>query len=133
MRLVRSVLLAGILFGSCERGAGNAEVTIRNDIQDSEYNSITIDKITGSSGSSGFSKTLNPGDEVPVPVKGLTSVRFTREYADYARVYVVRCPAKKPPIVLKLIDVHLNRLPGGCSLIRYGEARGGVTRWIKGG
>lgn len=85
-----------------------------NDSQDSEYNVIQV---------SGHGKryTLAPGEEGLFP-KGTTSLSWSRKYKDYTRYYQVRCPSSlEKGIRIKLIDVHLNRIAGGCETIDAGK------------
>jgi len=83
---------------------------IKNDSQDREYNVIKIS-------AGGASHQLAPGEFAILP-KGVTSISFSREYKEYTRQYKVSCPGKQNKgIMIKLIDVHLNRMPGGCVTI----------------
>lgn len=60
------------------------------------------------------------------------SFRVTRRYEDFSRVYLVECPeGMNKAVMMKLIDIHSNRLGGGCVLAKRGEIRGGSTRWEK--
>ena len=62
--------------------------------------------------------------------KGIVSMRFTRRYEDYYRVYMVECPpGLDKRLTIKLIDVHLNRLSGGCELTRRGKGNAGFVQW----
>ena len=124
-----------ILFVS---GCGDEEVpggqiTIQNDILDKEFNSFTVDSVTTVSGATGYRKTLKPGERSTIPHKNITGLRFTRRYKDHSKIYLVTCPAEfKARTTVKLIDVHSNRLRGGCVLSRYGTMNeGGFMRWEK--
>ena len=119
----------GLLLAACHNASSDGAMVIRNDIQDSECNQITIDEVQTSAGKIAFRKILSPGEEVAMPAKIIKRFTVTRNYKDLGKVYVVTCPAKAEPILIKLIDIHLNRLPGGCILTRVGEKKGGIIRW----
>jgi hypothetical protein len=114
---------------SCTSDRRTSEVTIRNDIQDENFNQIEVDQIQGASGLLPLKIKLSPGEESPLPTKLVTKFRVTREYKDFSRVYLVTCPAKKDKVLIKLIDIHLNRMPGGCLMTRVGERRSGSINW----
>lgn len=130
--LSRFILLTVLSVGcESERVPGGA-ITIRNDIMDEEYNVVVIDQVSAKSGVTPFRKSLSPGDEISLPYKGVTNLRFSRKYKDFTRIYVVECPADMDKrITMKLIDVHLNRLSGGCELVKRGKQTGGFTEWEK--
>jgi hypothetical protein len=93
----------------CERPAPAGRIRIRNDIQDSTYNVINV-----SGGGAGF--RLKPGETALMP-RGTTTMYWSRAYKDYTRSYTVECPRLDPSksgITVKMIDVHLNRIAGGC-------------------
>lgn len=120
---------------SCARSdVPKNQILIRNDILDKEFNSFTIDEVISTAGSTGFRRALKPTEAVLIPHKHVTSLRFTRRYADFSRIYVVKCPADLGQgITVKLIDVHTNRLQGNCKTVKKGEAsHGGAVAWEKG-
>ena len=126
------LLIAGYVcvFLGCAEKVPGGEVTVRNDIQDKEYNIITIDQISSSNGGSTFQRSFKPGEEFVLPFKGITSIRFSRRYRDYTNVYVVKCPRHfDRRVTMKLIDVHLNKLSGGCYLNKKGRTENGFTTW----
>jgi hypothetical protein len=106
---------------------------VRNDIMDKEFNTVVIDQVTAGSAMTSFSVTLTPGKEIQIPYRRVTGLRFTRRYRDFSRVYLVKCPAESEAgVTLKLIDVHLNRLGGGCVLQKKGERKAsGSIEWEK--
>ncbi|MCB0325329.1 MAG: hypothetical protein KDD69_17220 [Bdellovibrionales bacterium] len=126
-------ILIGLLLGlsACgEPKTPGGEITIKNDILDKAYNAIRVDSVRTARGASGYSKTLKPGDEVVLPFKQIRSLRFTRRYADHSMVYIVECPkAFDRRVTFKLIDVHTNRLSGGCELVKRGRMERGVVDW----
>ncbi|MBX7145310.1 MAG: hypothetical protein K1X79_12720 [Oligoflexia bacterium] len=113
MKVLRvSCLWAALIFGlaGCEPSVPAGRILIKNDSQDSSYNIV---KVSGG----GRSASLKPGDSVLLP-KGVQSISFSRAYKDYVRRYEVSCPSGlKEGILIKLIDVHLNRMPGGCQTV----------------
>ena len=128
------LVVMSIFSAACEEGGYRPRViTIRNDIQDERYNSFIVDQVVTMNGQILFRQNLQPGDEVALKQKGVRSMRLTRQYEDYARVYIVHCPLKlKEDVKIKLIDVHTNKLSGGCYLAQKGERnRGGYTKWVK--
>ena len=104
-----AALLAFALVVGCEKAPPNGRIRIRNDIEDEHYNVISVS-------GGGASYRLKPGETALMP-KGTTSMYWSRAYKDYTRTYTVECPRlsdKDSGIVLKLIDVHLNRMAGNC-------------------
>lgn len=130
LAVVFGVLLASAACSEPQVPGG--EITFQNDILDKEYNSFRIDEVITGAGLSGFSRTLTPGGRVTIPLKHISSLRVTRQYKDHAKVYVVECPADfDRKVVIKLIDVHTNRIKGGCVLAKKGERRSGSIQWEK--
>lgn len=84
----------------------DGRIMIKNDSQDRSYNVI---KVVGG----GARKRLSPGQKVILP-KGVKRITLTRAYKDHTREYIVSCPPQKDGILIKMIDAHLNRMPGGC-------------------
>ncbi len=106
---------------------------LRNDIMDKEYNTVVVDQVMAKGALTPFRVSLRPGDSVKVPHRHVTGMRFSRRYKDFTRVYVVKCPEdSEAGVTIKLIDVHMNRLAGGCELIKRGEERSGVVKWEEG-
>ncbi len=126
-----TAVLAALTVGACsDPHVTGGRITIRNDILDKEYNSFVVDEVLSGAGATGYRKELRPGDEVTLPFKHITSLRFTRRYADLSRVYIVHCPEDfDRAVTMKLIDVHTNRLHGGCALVKKGELRSGTIHW----
>jgi len=86
------------------------KIMVKNEIRDANYNVI---KVSGG----GTSFTLSPGEHGIFP-KGTTRLYFSRRYKEYTREYVVECPSVlKDGIKIKLIDVHLNKIAGGCETV----------------
>ena len=105
-----SLQLLGCLGDDVPTGA----ILIKNDSQDSSYNKVNV--VGG-----GKNVTLSPGASTILP-KGTTSITFSRRYKDHTKRYEVQCPGnRKKGIVIKLIDVHLNRMPGGCKTVEAGR------------
>ena len=85
-------------------------ILVKNDSQDSEYNVITV------SGGGAFT-SLKPGERFPLPT-GTKSFSVSRRYKDYTRSYSVECPpVGKKGVFVKLIDIHVNRIAGGCKTV----------------
>lgn len=80
---------------------------IKNDSQDSEYNMITVS-------GGGASASLKPGERMVLP-PSTRNFSVQRRYKDYTRSYTVECPTPgKRGTFIKLIDIHVNRIAGGC-------------------
>lgn len=109
---LKSVLIFFLLLflGSCEKPVPPGRILVLNTSLDKEFNTVSVS-------GGGMFKNLKPGDSVLLP-KGTTSISFSRRYKDYTRNYQVQCPATQPTgIRIKLIDVHMNRIAGGCKTI----------------
>lgn len=108
LQLVIISLILLVLLG-CEKSAPNGRIRVRNDIEDAEYNIVNIS-------GGGASISLKPGESQLMP-KGTTNMYWSRAYKNYTRSYQVECPTMSSTssgITLKMIDVHLNRMAGGC-------------------
>ncbi len=128
--LLLSVLVLLSVSCSKEKIPGG-RIIVRNDILDKEYNVFFVDQIVSANGMVPFRKSLSPGEQFTLPYKNIRKLRFIRQYADHAKVYQVTCPASlQVEVVMKLIDVHTNRLGGGCSLTKRGTMnKGGIVTW----
>lgn len=121
-----------LLLCSCKgQEIAGGQITVRNDVMDKEFNSFQVDQLVTGKGVVSYRAELKPGDEVVLPFKGITELRFKRRYADHQKVYEVTCPRDfNQAVTMKLIDVHTNRLQGGCALRRRGVmSLGGLVRW----
>lgn len=80
---------------------------VKNDSQDREFNVISVS-------GGGLSAYLKPGERVVLP-PNTRSFSVQRRYRDFTRSYSVECPAPGPSgTFIKLIDIHVNRIAGGC-------------------
>ncbi len=133
MKLRHTTFLIFLFFfsSSCNgKDVPGGEITIKNDIMDKEYNSFIIDKVILGTGASSFSTKIKPGEEVVLPRKNVESFRVTRKYEDHSNIYEVTCPKGfKKQVTMKLIDIHLNKIDGGCTLSRKGIIEDGFTKW----
>jgi hypothetical protein len=107
-RLCLIVLLPLVtsLIQGCEDPVPAGRIKVKNDSQDSQYNKINVS-------GGGVYETLKPGEFVILP-KGTRNFSISRKYKDYTRHYSVECPPIKDGILVKMIDVHVNRIAGGC-------------------
>lgn len=88
----------------------DGHIMVRNDSMDREFNVIEVS-------GAGRRFTLKPHQEALFP-PGTRTLHLSRRYADYTRRYTVNCPGNnKDGLFMRLIDVHLNRLPGGCKTV----------------
>jgi hypothetical protein len=98
-----------LLLCSCEPSVPKGRIRIKNDSQDKAYNVVEVS-------GGGRSCTLSPGEACILP-EGAQSLSFSRRYKDFTRFYQVSCPRfSSAGFTIKLIDVHLNRMRGGCKL-----------------
>jgi hypothetical protein len=103
------IIFTVLILSGCESAPPDGYIRVKNDSQDSTYNILEV-----SGGGGGAS--LKPGESTLMP-KGTTTLYFSRAYADHTKRYTVNCPEKLTSgITLKLIDVYLNRMQGGCVL-----------------
>ncbi len=128
---------AAVLFFFVGLGCGSPKVPggriiIRNDILDKDFNTFVVDQVVAGGAQAGFRRQLAPGDVVTIPHRRVQALRFTRRYRDHLKVYLVECPTElDTEVKMNLIDVHSNRLGGGCVLTKRGEIRAGSTTWEK--
>jgi hypothetical protein len=116
--MLRLIFVAATLFiissGCADSSVPAGRILVRNTSEDKTFNVVEV-----SAGNKNFS--LKPGDEALLP-KGVSKIYFSREYSDHTKRYVVECPANPPKgIAMKLLDVHLNRIAGGCKTIKYSK------------
>ena len=115
-RSLFSLLFWPIIFGlsGCGEKVPDGRIRFRNDSRDSEYNVVKVS-------AGGSSYTLHPTEATLLP-RGTRHIAVSRAYRDYTRRYEVECPGTvKSGFVIKLIDVHLNRMSGGCKTIQAGK------------
>jgi hypothetical protein len=110
---VFSILILILTLTSCSNEtAPPGRILVLNTSQDKSYNIVEVY-------AEGRSFTLKPGDKALLP-KGVTTINFSRDYQDHTKRYTVKCPANpERGISMKLLDVHLNRISGGCKTISY--------------
>jgi hypothetical protein len=81
---------------------------VKNDSLDSSYNVITVS-------GGGMLGSLKPGERIILPA-GTRTFSVERRYKEYIRSYSVACPALQDKgVFVKLIDIHVNRIAGGCT------------------
>lgn len=106
--LLSTTLAASLMLLGCSGDTAPAgRILVKNDSQDSQYNIITV------SGGGAFA-SLRPGEKTILPA-GTKAFSVQRRYKDYTRSYSIACPPLgSSGIVVKLIDIHVNRIAGGC-------------------
>lgn len=108
--LVTIALIIIAMVGCTEDKAPPGRILVKNDSQDSSYNVITV------SGGGAFG-SLKPGENMVLPTN-VQTFSVERRYKDFTRSYSVQCPPfEREGIVVKLIDIHVNRIAGGCRTI----------------
>jgi len=109
-RLSVALFVATLCFGCGGENVPAGRILVKNDSQDREYNMITV------SGGGSYA-SLKPGERFLLP-HGARSFSVQRRYKDYTRAYTVNCPpVGEPGISMRLIDIHVNRMPGGCKTV----------------
>jgi hypothetical protein len=103
-----------LLVSAClEPGPPAGQIVVKNDSQDRSYNVITV------SGSSGGRGSIKPGERFILP-RGTKSFSVERRYRDFTRSYRVECPPLgERGIAIRLIDIHVNKIPAGCKTVYY--------------
>jgi len=105
-----SVSLVIVAVGCLGDSVPDGRILVKNDSQDREFNVISVF-------GNGKYAVLKPGERVLLP-PGTRSITATRRYATYTRRYSVACPTiEGSGIVIKMIDMHTNRMPAGCKTI----------------
>ena len=103
-------MLGCLCQGCSSESVPDGRILVKNDSQDREFNVISV---LGN----GKYAILKPGERVLLPPE-TRSITATRRYANYTRRYSVACPKiEGPGIVIKMIDMHTNRMPAGCKTI----------------
>jgi hypothetical protein len=83
---------------------------VKNDSQDRDFNVVQVS-------GGGRSYALRPGEFALLP-GGTRAITFSRQYRDHTKTYQVECPSRLTRgITIKLIDVHLDRIAGGCRTV----------------
>jgi hypothetical protein len=107
MRALLFYLLVILVAGCSRDTAPPGQIKVKNDSRDREYNVISVS-------GGGASASLKPGQSLVLP-KGTRSFSVDRRYEKFTRYYSVSCPTLTGDgIVVKLIDIHVNRIRGGC-------------------
>ncbi len=116
LTLAFAVLMVCLPACSTDEPVPYGRIRIKNDLNDRGYNQIVV-----SAGSSTY--TLDSKESVLLP-PGVTSIVFNRRYFEFLNRYEVECPANiKEGITIKLVDVHFNRIAGGCETVRTQKTR----------
>ena len=116
LRRLRALALLGLallpLSGiGCSHEKVPAErIMVKNDSRDPEWNVIAV--VAGSQ-----RLTLKPGQHVVLP-KNTRFFSVQRAYRDYTRYYSVDCPPPgKSGTFIKLVDIHMRQIDGGCRTV----------------
>lgn len=109
------IIIALILLNACsENDFPGIGITIKNDSEDKSFNIVVV---SGSSNGHSYYKSLKPGDKLNISGGSPAELKFSRQYAEYVREYKIECPTRTKRFTVKLIDVHLNRIAGGCKTV----------------
>jgi hypothetical protein len=102
-----AVVVAATLIACFGENVPPGRILVKNDSRDREYNVIVVS-------AGGSSRALKPTEKFLLP-PGTRSFSVSRQYKEYTRRYSVSCPPLgEQGIVVKTIDIHLNRIQGGC-------------------
>jgi hypothetical protein len=102
------LMMAGM--GCVRDSVPDGRILVKNDSQDREFNVISV--LGG-----GQYSILKPGERTLLP-PGTKTFTATRRYEKFTRRYTVACPPiQGDGIVVKMIDMHTNRMPAGCKTI----------------
>lgn len=111
MRRVFAIAIALVGTLGCSKDTPPpGRILVKNDSQDREYNVISV--LGG-----GAYAVLKPGERFVLP-EGTRTFTAQRKYKDYTRRYTAACPPLGTKgITVKMIDMHTNRMPGGCQTV----------------
>ena len=102
--------ISSTTIGCSEESPPAGRILVKNDSQDREFNVISV------LGGEGYA-ILKPGERFILPA-GTRTFTAQRKYKDYTRRYTVACPPLGADgITVKMIDMHTNRMPGGCKTV----------------
>ncbi|MEN9846820.1 MAG: hypothetical protein RIS36_1967 [Pseudomonadota bacterium] len=103
------LICMGVL-GCLGENVPDGQILVKNDSQDREFNVIAVY-------GNGAYAVLKPGERMLLP----PNTRYfsaSRRYATYTRRYSVACPKiAGAGVVIKMIDMHTNRMPAGCKTV----------------
>jgi len=106
----RCLLFMALALGCLGESVPDGQIVVKNDSQDREFNVISV--LGG-----GKYAVLKPGERVLLPA-GTRAFTAQRRYESFTRRYAVVCPTiKGSGIVIKMIDMHTNRMPAGCKTV----------------
>lgn len=102
------------VLSGCEEPVPDGRIRVQNDSMDSSYNIVHVS-------GGGVSTDLSPTESVLL-ARGTTNFSMSRRYKDHTNWYQVQCPRTLGKgITIKMIDVHLNRIAGGCETTAGGK------------
>ena len=107
IKFITATFLLLMLSACIGENIPDGRIMIKNDSQDRSYNVIKVV-------AAGLRKKLSPGEKVILPASA-KKITLSRAYKDHTREYIITCPKQKSGILIKMIDAHLNRMPGGCN------------------
>ena len=101
-------ILGGL--GCLGESVPDGQILVKNDSQDRDFNVIAVY-------GNGAYGVLKPGERMLLP-PNTRAFSASRRYATYTRRYSVACPKiDGGGIVIKMIDMHTNRMPAGCKTV----------------
>ena len=105
------VVLMGLL-SRCDSASSvpPGRIRVKNDFWGEEYSTIKVS-------ARGARYTLKSKESVLLPA-GTTTIEFSYSDQKYTRRYRVECPSQRDKgITINLLDVHLNKIAGGCETV----------------
>ena len=107
--LAVTVIILGIV-GCLGDRVPDGQILVKNDSQDREFNVIAVY-------GNGAYGVVKPGERMLLP-PNTRSFSASRRYATFTRRYSVACPKiEGQGIIIKMIDMHTNRMPAGCKTV----------------
>lgn len=113
------------------------ELSIRNELKDYESgNILTVEKARSfESPRSRFRVSVYPGKTVRVTKGNVAHFTLVRSFERHKLKYEVTCPEvenydESIKATVTLLEIHQNKLPGGCEVVRHGHwsSRAGI-KW----
>lgn len=123
-RISISLIAAAFVCLVSSTPALSIELTIMNDLNIRDEGSVLqVDKAySRESGKSPVKFEIRPGEHKRVTQGNVVSFIMTRIFPRHKLMYEIHCPkARDGQEVVTLLEIHENKLPGGCKVVRTGH------------
>jgi hypothetical protein len=124
LSLLAGIFIVAALHLSFTSSAGAIELQLRNTFKEKEPGSILMIENARSTEApdNKIQFKIMPGDTKSITAGNVIAFTLTRVFADHKLKYEVSCPAEAKGVYkITLIDVHDEKLPGGCKVVRTGH------------